>query len=241
MGEDSQMLQAPAWTPGKRPAEGEVTEEPKKAKAKEEEDNLVKQLNGKDLITMVTIMAKLLLQNSQTIRDIAGVVWYTFILSANTDFVKRIQEMGVKYAETVKGLGGGHTMGAPHVHKWLTAVEQLLVHDKIKEDKKLHKQVEVYHQEFLAKKKMEEVSASVRFFKVKAIFKGKGKQENEVKIHIALEDHLLKTEEFEEGEQVGKIFVKAFLAIGMVQKLGPGPPGQMERLVQQWIEKTKKK
>jgi hypothetical protein len=37
------------------------------------------------------------------------------------------------------------------------------------------------------------------------------------------------------------IIIEALGTIGGVQKLGPGPAGQMERLVQSWIERAKKK
>ena len=242
------MLQQPSWSmAGKRASEEPEAalsiDEPSKKRGKEQEheDKMVKQLNGKDLTTMVTIMAKLLLQNTQTIRDISGVVWFTFIHLASSDFVKRTQEAGVKYAETVKGLGGTHTMGPPHVHKWLAAVEATINHKQIIEKELLHKQIVQYHSNSLAGATIDQVAASVKFFKVKPIFKGKDKKENEVRIHLALANHKLKTEEFEEGEDVDAVFVKAFLAIGMQQKLGPGPPGQMERLVQQWLEKSKKK
>ena len=86
------------------------------------------------------------------------------------------------------------------------------------------------------------IDTSVKFFKVKAIFKGKGKKESEVKIHLALEDLAVKPEgEFGEGEKISSIFTRAFHKLGMEQKVGPGPAGQMERLVQSWLEKAKKK
>jgi len=245
---DHNMLPQPTWSmsakrqgPVEEITAGSSQEDAKKSKTKEDEDKLVKNYNNKEMSIMVTIMAKLLLQNTQTIRDISGVVWFTFIHLASTDFVKLTQEAGVKYAETVKGLGGSHTMGPPHVHKWLAAVVATIKHKKIIENEPLHKQIVKYHSDSLAGASIDQVAASVKFFKVKPIYKGKDKKESEVRIHLALANHKLKTEDFDEGEDIDLIFVKAFLAMGMTQKLGPGPPGQMERLVQQWLEKSKKK
>ena len=90
-------------------------------------------------------------------------------------------------------------------------------------------------------KSVEEVAASVKFFKIKPIFNGKGKKEQEIRVHLAMENQKVKIEEFADDVDISTIFVNAFLKIGMTQKLGPGPAGQMERLVQQWLEKTKKK
>ena len=221
----------------------EVEEESsKKDKTKEHQDDLIKAMNNKELTIMISIMAKLLLQNSQGIREIAGCVWYTFILSASTDFAKATIAAGVKYAETVKGLAGEHTMGPPHVHKWLAAVMSLLKAPEIESKKELKAKLAQYYQMYIRDKSVLQVAASVLFFKVKPIFKGKGKKQQEVKIHFAIQKGAVEIEGFDMNQfENDAIIIEALVAIGGIQKLGPGPAGQMERLVQSWIERAKKK
>jgi hypothetical protein len=248
MGSEGEIL-PPAWAMqvgnpkrGRDKAEEVEEDSAKKEKSKEHEDDLVKALNNKELTIMISIMAKLLLQNSQGIREIAGCVWYTFILSASSDFAKATVEAGAKYAETVKGLAGEHTMGPPHVHKWLAAVLSLLKDPAIEAKKDLKAKLTEYYTRNIKDKSVLEVAASVLFFKVKPIFKGKGKKQQEMKIHFAIQKGTVEVEGLEMNQfENDTIIIEALISIGGIQKLGPGPAGQMERLVQTWIERAKKK
>ena len=95
---------------------------------------------------------------------------------------------------------------------------------------------------YIRDKSVLQVAASVLFFKVKPIFKGKGKRQQEVKIHFAIQKGAVEIEGFDMNQfENDAIIIEALVAIGGIQKLGPGPAGQMERLVQSWIERAKKK
>ena len=196
-------------------------------------------MTNKDLTTMINLMAKLVLQNSQNLREIQGCVWYTFIVSESTAFVKAITEAGQTYAETVKGLGGNHSQGPPHVHKWLAAVEALIVMEKVKEDLELTEALGNYHSKYLQKASIEEVACSVKFFKFKAIYKGKGQTSTEYKMHLALANQTVAATSDTEI-MIDELFCRIFKKCEFEMKVGPGPAGQMERLVQQWVEKMKK-
>ena len=153
-----------------------------------------------------TLKAMLLLQKTQTIRDSSGFVLFTTIHLASSDYAKITQEARVQYAETAKGLGGKHTMGQPHAHKVQAAVEATIILKTIIDNAALYKQIVGYHSDSLAAS--DQVAASVTFFIKKPIFKRKDKTSIEVRIQLALTNHKLKTEKFDEGEDIDYIFVK---------------------------------
>lgn len=239
----------PSWAIGgkKREASGavEVATDENAAKIRKEKDDDVKAMSNKDICLMVCLLAKLVLQNTQTIRELAACVWFTYIVSENTAFVEAIADTGKEYAKAVEGQGGNHGKGPPHVHKWTTAVQEIMNNEKIQENPKLLEKLKAYNQQKLVAASPAQVANSVPFFKLKPIFKGKGKKSNEFKLHVSFANASIDVPgELDMGSDtydVESIFLEAFETMGgFEQKVGPGPAGQMERLVQSWVDKLKK-
>jgi len=143
-----------------------------------------------------------------------------------------------------RALGGNPNEGPPQVHKWLTPLDELIEHPKIEEQPEVFHNIKAYRQPKFTDASVTQVANSVKFFKLKAFFKGEGKKSDEYKSHISFAH-----EEVEFLGTVGmavktrstvSIFLEAFAVMGFEQKVGPGPAGQMERLVQAWLDKLKK-
>ena len=62
---------------------------------------------------------KLLLQNTQAIRDMVSVLFWTVLMPATALVVTSMKNASVQYNEDVESAGSGHEFGPPNVHVFM--------------------------------------------------------------------------------------------------------------------------
>ena len=79
---------------------------------------------------------KLLLQNTQLLRQLVSAVMACWLLPSSSDLVAAGLETGAAYAGMVEAAGGGHNHGAPHTHIATAVLKELSESEKVEEEDK---------------------------------------------------------------------------------------------------------
>lgn len=206
---------SPAWMQPKRPAgnggaeEGPAAVRRKLAEAGTDKDKLLK------------LFAKLILNNSQTIREITGMVWKTFLVKADGALVVALEKAGKQYAEWVVAEGRAHGRGPPYLHVWAALVSFLRMSDLTPGTAK--SVLQQYWEERVMKIGPTELSDDVRHCRLRKTFKKTHKKFQLAVTRVELEAAV--------QAAVG--------AHGGERKAGPPPRSELERAVQRWLETGK--
>ena len=171
-------------------------------------------------VTIMNLDKTLILQNTQLgqrhLLQRSDAVWYTNIFLANMESAKVTQEAKDQYAEIVKGWSGTHTMGMRYVAPlWQ---RDLNIVNLVNEG---HAQRRGYHKTSQQGRRQILVSASVKFFKNKAICK----ELDEKKLHLVMANMKLMAD-------LEELVITLKLTL---------LHGELERLVKARLEKIKKK
>jgi len=108
------MGAAPSWAIGSKREGEEVDIIAKKAK----------QGDVGSLRNMVRQLAKLVLQNSNTLREVMGTLWTTYDLKLELEVVKLVKATNKRYFDLTK-YQPGHDQGPPFLHTWVSLVQGL--------------------------------------------------------------------------------------------------------------------
>ena len=173
----------------------------------------------------------------------AGTVWYTYLLLAKAPLADAGKEAGRAYSKAAKENSEKTAedqcdMGPPYIHIWLAVITALLQVQDLKPIRKA--QLQVYYNEFLCQKSMEEIADSVKYIRIKDAYTD-GKKEAKSKLIWAVAHLSIAAKIGDEEETVStleEVLVDALKAQSLkaVRKEGSAPRSELERVAQKLLD-----
>ena len=201
-----------------------------KPKSRQEKNDAVRSL--------VMLMAKLCLQNTQLLRDLSSVVVQTFMFKSDNEVMEAGRAAGTAYSEQVKDKE--HTLGPPFPHIFVACLEVLS--DMSKLGAKTRDKLKAYMKwSGHPKTGVEEMCSHVKLFRISRTYR-----KDRLKLQVAFADRQpevdSKDDDLAEGlseappappnmMEFNRSFLKAIRGAGGEQKQGRAPAGELERLI----------
>jgi hypothetical protein len=86
-------------------------------------------VRDKGLKDMMKVMSKLVLSNSQRVKDFEGILFDVIFMKADSKVVMAMKRAGQSYAAKCKADGKKHANGPPHPHLWIAMLHALVEED----------------------------------------------------------------------------------------------------------------
>jgi hypothetical protein len=193
----------------------------------DEVDRKLPQILAKDpdLKKLVTVLSKLLMQQTQNMRDALSVLMDNFLGDGGHDLVDNGKSQGTAYNSAIEEKGKGHKLGSPHVWIFggcLTYVVSIILEDKKKGPITPDQQVLVDFLAAYSDLSPEDKGQGIKFFKITKTYRS-----DVARITMALSGDL---------GAVRKGLVKEFERHGFGIRSGRAPASYMERDLQRWLE-----
>ena len=220
---DVEMEPAPAWavTTGNKRVGGDLQGLAKQARGGD--DKAIKQ--------MVKMLAKLVLANSNQLREVMGTVWNTFELDVAKPVVVKIKEVNAAYFQQTKD-NPKHQLGPPFLHTWTALVQTMCTDKEVPQEAKAT--VLDYWNKKVTKVDRLQLEQEVRYCRLRDN-KGDGKSDvKKVRLQFALAHDCFHGE----GNKISihEALNKGLLAMGAIRRVGPPPRGPLEREVMKMLE-----
>ena len=191
-----------------------------KRAAKAKEDNIGKKYGEEveALLTMLPVLTKLVLQNTQLLRDVASAVVTSWFIPRESAIVKAVKAAMVKYNEATQGRPG-HTQGPPHLHAVLGFMEGAKQLEWGDEGKEVEAKLIELDTKF---EQMEEETQHllVPYFRVKKI-----QRPTDMLLQYRVTEH-------------DSLFFEVMKKAGATLKTGRQPQGVMERLLSKALKEV---
>ena len=169
---------------------------------------------------LMKVMIKQMLKLSQVMRDMEGTVFDTVIIKGNSAEAIGMQQQTKAYGDGVKAAGKAYQLGPPHIYAWGGLVAALVRKGPAIGQKNLD--TLTVHLTSLEEANIEEKCEMVRFCRINKMYK-----EDLRRIAIAIQPS---------AGQLRTVLLAALGQAGGERKMGKGPPTNMERELQNWIE-----
>jgi len=86
-------------------------------------------VRDRGLKDMMKVMSKLVLSNSQRVKDFEGILFDVIFMKADSKVVMAMKRAGQSYAAKCKADGKKHANGPPHPHLWIAMLHALVEED----------------------------------------------------------------------------------------------------------------
>lgn len=195
------------------------------------------------MAAMVEVLAKLVLQNSQELRDITGVEFHTFIRKSDgsNPVEVALSEAGAAYDQQAKEWKDERDraraekgqepqqLGPPHLHAWARLVKELAEdkHRSIIPGESRDMLIQYWNQRVTKATQVEDLDSDVKLLRIKKLKAGNRKGDWKLQLCIKepnLESHLL----------------KVLKVTGWERKVGPAPRSALEREAQRLLDKMRR-
>jgi hypothetical protein len=194
-------------------------------------------LDMNDVSQILNLLLKLCLMNAQLLRDITGCIWQVWILDSDLQTIQDTQVTGQKYGKEVRNNKEKdetpNKLAPPHIQKWLTFVESLAEEAPVK-NSDLKAPLDEYIDHIFGMDE-KQVEKSVPFFMTKECYKSsKAKNKtHRIAFFINLDD---RKKNFG-GKPLDELLQEALTLVEAEERQGAAPPGPLERVAQQMLNK----
>lgn len=189
----------------------------------------------------VVVVAKLSLQNSQMLRQLAAAVTLVQFLMAGEAVVQACMETSKNYDKAVRAKGKGHGLGAPHNHVFATFVlgllEEVSKKPSLLETPQYAKLGKV--QEFVVTAADSSVVGQVvAYFRIKEIQTKGSEGENQAKVTLSFNvvNQCQDDNEVMEPRVLCRTLTWGMQQISAGLKTRPAPRGELERVVEKVVQ-----
>ena len=186
---------------------------------------------------VMVALAKLTLNNSQSLRSLAGCTLTTYLVPSDKAAVVSAQESSKTYDKAVREAGRGHLLGPPHLHVAGAFLEVVAADLEFKAQ---YPQARGVVDQFLTKAKLDEevILECLSYFRVKKTFT-KGDEESTDKVTFSVSPYgkFFATEAPFSPIQLHSALCHACVFYEGVRKLGPPPKPEVERVVERLLAK----
>jgi len=173
-------------------------------------------VRDKGLKDMMKIMSKLVLSNSQRIKDFEGILFDVIFLKADSKVILAMKRAGQSYATKCRAEGKKHANGPPHPHLWV-AMLHALVEDDVGQLNKTKLQSHIQETEGSS---LATLCEQVRLVKVEKPYRA---DLTRILIHVV-------------GQELRQLILGCFRQLGGDVKMGRPPRGALETELSKFLD-----